>query len=106
MDRREAERGRALVAAALAAQDEYDRAKAAADAARVAMDKARAHLATWDSVQAGGQILVCDGQVVRVGERVTLSPVASLDLPPVATPAPPPQPAPAPPPAPTKGGKK
>ena len=109
MDRREAERGRALVAAALAAQDEYDRAKEAWDAARKKADKARAELVSWDVAHGEGKTLVYDGRAVRVGERVTLVPIASLDpqpAPPPPPPLPPAPPPPPPPPTPTKGGKK
>ena len=81
MDRREAERGRALVAAALAAQVEYDRAKAAADAARQAANKAGAALVMWEQANCQGKTLVYDGQAVVVGERVTLVPIADLDPP-------------------------
>ena len=83
MDRREAERGRALVAAALAAQDEYDRAQSATTAARGAADKARADLAAWVGANGAGKTLVFDGQVVSVGGRVDLVPLVALDPPPL-----------------------
>lgn len=93
MDRREAERGRGLVAAVLAAQHEHDRAKAAVDAARKAVETLRAELNAW--LEAAGDVtLVFGGRAVRLTDRVEFLSLVSLDPP---APTPPPQPAPTPP---------
>ena len=107
MDRREAERGRALVAAALDDQFDYEAHRSVVEVKRKAADKSRADLVAWVGANGAGKTLVYNGQVVVVGERITLVPLASLDPQPAPAPPPPPPLPPAPPPpAPTKGGKK
>ena len=108
MDRREAERGRALVAAALEDQFDYEAHRSVAEVKRKAADKSRVALAEWVGANGAGKTFVYNGQVVILGERITLVPLASLDPPPPAPPPPTPAPVPPPPPAPapTKGGKK